>query len=309
MNRRLATLLIPLLVSTLVPVRLTVAGDDEPAQGMTNSTPADATGARPPAAPTVEVTEVALGGPRVPERVARTLVVRDAKGGFKRIDGRPEAAALALLDLDPETLERARDAVTDRAVTIGVLLIDHLDQAKAIADAMNGKDRDRASELVSDLWKKLEPDSPRDPLMAGLSQVLSVEQIAETHRLVDEYWDAWVQWELRARKSKERTPEVCAKTEQRLSLELFKDELRRAYEATLKPYREKLDKLYELIDPTPDQREAIVSLVIDYLRTTRTKATVDQRRALLSGIYKALDEDRRAKLFDIVAREVAAGTW
>lgn len=246
-----------------------------------------------------------LRGPSVPENVAKTLVRRDARGTFQRIEGRPEDAAVALLELEPAVREQARAAGGDRAVAVGIMLIDHIDEVKVIAEATEKGDRDRAAELLRELRKSFEPDQPRNPLLPRLAEVLTHDQHEELTRLVNDYWNAWIDWELR--NSKDKSDKARDRVADRLSFTLFQDEVRRAYERVIKPYRDKIESLYLALEPTPEQREAIREIVIDYIREARTKPTAEQRRGVLGKIYRALDEERRAKFFDIVAREVSAG--
>ncbi|CAG0982611.1 hypothetical protein PHYC_01850 [Phycisphaerales bacterium] len=249
--------------------------------------------------------EGVLRGPTVPEQVARTLVRRDARGNFQRLDGRPEDAAVALLELEPAAREQAKSVGGDRAVSVGILLIDHIDQVKVIAEANEKGERDRAAELLRDLRKEFEPEPSRNPLLPKLAEVLTNAQEAELMRLVDDYWNAWIDWELR--NSKDKSEKARERVAERLSFSLFQQEVRQAYERVIKPYRDKIEGLYLALDPTDEQREAIREIVIGYIREARTRPTSEQRRAVLGKIYRALDEERKARFFDIVAKEISAG--
>lgn len=257
----------------------------------------------------VTVTEVTLAGPKLSDRVGRTIVKRDAKGNFQRIGGRPEIAALAAMSLDEVTRARVKHVVAERNVAVGVLLVKRIEQTQAIADAIDRKDKERSDALMNELFTEFDPLKMRGPMLGELVQVLSFDEVAELARIDNEYWEAWTQWELRGKKEKDRTPEACEKLEDRLAFQLFQEDVRRAYDTILKPYREKIDKLCEEINPTPEQREAVIKLVIQYLQSSRLEATEEQRREFLQGLYGVLDEPRRARLFAVVAREVAAGTW
>src|SRR3954470_14025546 len=107
----------------------------------------------PPATPTPP----ALGGPTVPREVARTIVRRDAKGNFQRVEGRPEEAALVALDLDEATRQRAREAVTARAMAIAGVLIDNIDLVRERGEDMEANRRDHADALLRQLYEKAEP--------------------------------------------------------------------------------------------------------------------------------------------------------
>jgi hypothetical protein len=232
-----------------------------------------------------------LRGPRVPDRVARTLVQRDAQGRLVRVEGRPEEAALTLLDLAPERLERAREVVADRAASLNRLLVDQIDLVRESSDAIRDGNAQRARELGMEMFNAFDPAHTRDPLMEPLSKVLDPAHMQELRRLVDEYWDAWLPAERRAagNAGDERTRE-------RLILTLFQEEIAQAYERTLRPYRERLERIYAATEPTPEQRTLIRQAVLDFIAATRLRPTPEDRAALARRIYEILDEERRINL-------------
>lgn len=247
-----------------------------------------------------------LRGPLVPERATRTIVRHDARGNFVRIEGRPEDAAVGVLELEPEVRERVVGVRLDRAVAMGMHLVDEIDSLKGITDATKEGDRARATELMQGLWHAIDGEKPvRDPLLRPLAQVLSPEHQAEVARLVEEYWGAWVAWEGRA--MMDQTPEGRRRVEERLSFQLFQEEARGAYERTLRPYNERMEAMYRALEPTAEQRAAIRGIYIEFIKATRLRPTADDRRAAVRRIYDALDEERRAKLFDLVVRQIDMG--
>jgi hypothetical protein len=240
-------------------------------------------------------TEPMLSGPTVPQVVTRTLVRVDFRGQFQRIEGRPEEAALALLPIEPDRHERALGAAAARNQALESLLLDNLDLVRETTDAILSRDVDKAQRLSKEMYARFEPEHPRDPLLASMSEQLTDEQSGELRRILDEYWTAWIDWELR--NSKDKSDAARAKVQDRLTFALFQDDLRQAYERTIRPYRERLERITQVADPTPEQREAIRGIVIDYIRETRLKPTPEQRSETAKRIYLALDEDRRIKLF------------
>ena len=240
----------------------------------------------------------ALQGPTVPREVARTIVRRDAKGNLQRVEGRPEEAALIALDLDEATRQKAREVVLARSMAIGGLLIDNIDVVRERTDDLEAGRRDHAADLLRQLYQKSEPQGRRSPLLDDLKPVLSPEQHAELTRLVDDYWATLIDWELR--RAKDKPEKARLDTERRLALGLFSDEVRRAYEGTLQPYRQRMDEIFRVVDPTPEQRAAIRTLIIEHIRESRLKPTAEQRKRLLGDIYRSLDAERQAKLFDLV---------
>jgi hypothetical protein len=244
----------------------------------------------------------ALRGPTVPKQVASTIVRRDAKGNLQRVEGRPEEAALVALDLDEATRQRARDVVLARAMTIGGLLVDNIDLVRQRADDLEAGRRDQAAQALEKLYQKSNPEARRSPLLEDLRPVLSPERHTELTRLVDDYWTTLIDWELR--RARDKSEKARLETERRLALGLFQEEVRRAYEGTLQPYRQRMDEIFRVVDPTPEQRTAIRSLIIEHIRESRLKPTAEQRRRLLGDIYRSLDAERQAKLFDLVVGQL-----
>lgn len=243
-----------------------------------------------------------LRGPAVSERVARTLVRFNARGEFLRVEGRPDEAALAVLPIDASRRERAQAAVTERGTALGVLLVDHIDLVKEATDAIQAGDRDRAQALSREMYALYVPDGARDPVAAVLKGVLSGEEYAELTRLVDEYWKAWIDWELRS--ARDRTDAARTRAQEQLAYGLFQEELRLAYERTLRPYQERIETIARAVEPTPEQRAEIRLIIIDYIRQGRLRPTPELRREILRRIYLALDEDRRTKFFDLVVTQI-----
>ncbi len=247
-----------------------------------------------------------LRGPAVPQTVARTLVARNLQGDFLPIDGRPENAAIAIMQLDGATRERTRAVGTERAVAIGMLLVERIDTIKEITDANIAGNQARGTELLQGLWFALDGETPaRFPLLKQLEGALTPDQSAELKKLVEEYWKAWADWETRG--MMEATPERRREAEGRMAFALFQREVGEAYERTLRPYRERLEGLYTALEPTPEQRSAIRDVYIDFIRETRLQPTPEQRRGAVRRIYDLLDEERRARLFDLIVLQVDMG--
>lgn len=145
-----------------------------------------------------EVRPDPLRGPHVDDVHARTLVGHSMTGDFLKIQGRPEAAAVLLLDLDDATLARARAIIDDRAMRVATLLIDELDLIREMTDEIRAGEAERARTLLERLHRACDPDRSRDPLLPALAAPLDDDQSAQLQSLLDEYWTAWVDWELRS---------------------------------------------------------------------------------------------------------------
>lgn len=247
-----------------------------------------------------------LRGPAVPESIQKTLVHSSMIGDFQRLEGRPETAAVLLLDLDEATTRRITEVIDARDMAIAMLLIEQIDAVKEISDAIIAEETDRAGELQLKLWATFEPDAPRSPLLTPLAEVLDTDQLAEVQRLCDEYWQALIDWQTRNRKktTHDRTKAIRDRVEKQLAFRLFQREIRIGYEATLRRYHDAMDAIYQAVEPTDAQREQMRAILIDHIRTTKLTATPAHRRAATRAMYDLLDEDRRGLLFDYLLIQV-----
>jgi hypothetical protein len=145
--------------------------------------------------------------------------------------------------------------------------------------------------LAKDLYEQFDPRHERSPILEQLASLVPPSEATDLHRAVDEYWDAWIVSETRGKQTRDEV-------EKRLTFSLFQDEVRAAYEATLRPYKDRLDRVERIVEPTPEQKGEIREAVIAYIRESKLKPTAQQRSELARKIYDVLDEDRRMKLFE-----------
>jgi hypothetical protein len=211
-----------------------------------------------------------LSGPRVADETVRTLVSRDMQGRFQPVEGRPEAAALARIPIDPVRREAARRVLEDRASALRAHLVEHIDMLRAWTDASLAGEEEEVRRIQIELYQMFEPEGDRGVLHAPLTEVLSPAEFVELERVLDEYWDAWMAAEAGDRMMDGAVPENL---EQRLA------------------------RIYAAVEPTPDQREAIRAAVIGLIRAGGLSPTEAQRDEAARAIYDALDEDRRFRLF------------
>lgn len=257
-----------------------------------------------------------LGGPSIPHTTTATIVHHDAMGRFVQIEGRPEEAALLQLDLEPEVRDAARAILIDRATRIGLLLIEQVEMLRESTDAQRAGDNDRARAIMEELHRMTDPDLPRSPLLQPLADSLPAQDHADLTRMVDEYWDAWIAASGgtptrsmnegmdgdigRDRDDPEmRDPanaDANARIQSQLGFTLFQYELSQAYERTLRPVNERMQRIYTATEPTPEQRAAIRRSVIDFVKETGLRPDPESRSALARRIYNILDEERRVKL-------------
>lgn len=247
--------------------------------------------------PALAQPENPLRGPEVPDSRTQTLVRKTMTGRLERLRVRPEAAAVQELSLDEETAERARGVIDARMTDITMMLVDDIETIKQMTDKNRAGDTAAAQATFDELWERFEPGAPKAPLAEPLAEVLDEAEMRRVHKLVDEYWDALIDWELRNNPQRQQDPATRERVQRRIAKQLFQREVTEAYEASLRRYQQALDGVYAAVDPTPEQRERIRRIIIDHIKATRLRATPEERREANMTIYRMLDDERKEKLF------------
>ncbi len=237
-----------------------------------------------------------LRGPTVADDATRTLINVDMGGNFVRVQGRPEEAALGLVIVDPDRREQAQAAAASRGTSIGMMLIDNIDLVKEASDAVRAGENRTVQRIYREIYSRFDPDQIRDPLLADFAQALSAEEQQQVVAMVDDYWDAWIDWELRNRT--DPNDEMRARTEQRLAFSIFQREIGEAYNWALRPFQQRMEALYEMVEPTEEQRSAIRDAMIEYIREARLAPTPEQRRKTADEIYLLFTEEQHQRLFE-----------
>lgn len=177
-----------------------------------------------------------------------------------------------------------------------MFLVDRIDDVREITDAMQRGEQETAGRIVRQLHRDFESDEAHVPLLDSLRDTLAGDEYEQLERLVDEYWQAALDRRVRDRPEPDEAAVQAA--EQQLAFELFQQELRQAYEWTLRPYREKLETICRITNATEAQREQIRDAVIDFVRESRLSPTEAQYRRLTDRIHDALDESQRRRPFE-----------
>lgn len=243
-----------------------------------------------------------LKGPDLDSKQRPTIVHQSMSGEFQQVEGRPEIAAFAAVTDDPQLNEHARKIALDRTIELSLLLVDEIDLMRESSDAMRDGDQKRAREIQSQFHEQFDQGT-HQPLSQQLIELLNEAQRKEYARVLEEYWDAWIDWSLRNREAK-INERVRNQTRDRLAARLFQRELAEAYDISLKRYRDALEVIYSAVEPTDEQREAIRSVIIEHIKATRLEASPQQRRDAMHEIYRLLDDDRKEKLYDYLLRIV-----
>ncbi len=253
------------------------------------------------ASPTTAQDDV-LKGPDLNSKQRPTIVHQSMSGEFQQVEGRPEIAAFAAITDDPQLNEHARKIALDRTIELSLLLVDEIDLMRESTDAMRDGNQKRAREIQSQFHEQFDQGT-HEPLSQHLIELLNDAQRTMYTSVLEEYWDAWINWTLRNRETK-INDRARNQTRNRLAARLFQRELVEAYDISLKRYRDALEVIYSAVEPTDEQREAIRSVIIEHIKATRLEASPQQRRDAMHEIYRLLDDDRKQKLYDYLLRIV-----
>lgn len=237
-----------------------------------------------------------LAGPTISDRVARTLVHYTARGELQRLDTLPEIAAVELLDLPAERRQQTWAIIETYRNSLKDLLIDQIDLLKEATDAQKAKDYSKVQQLYRELYDVFNADHERDVIAPALMEVLTADEQADVARLVDDYWTARVDWEVRNRPNV--TDAQRQETQNRLVFAVFQQQVGQAYQTSLRPYQAKLDSLYNITDPTDEQRTEMRALVVGFIRDTRLVPTPEQIVELAQHLLDLLDEAQRVKVME-----------
>lgn len=242
-----------------------------------------------------------LKGPSIGD--SPTITRYTMSGEFEQIAGRPEIAAFAVIAKDTGLMDRAIEIELERTVSLSMLLVDQIDLMKESTDAMTAGDNSKSNQIQGRLHEMFDPKKRHDPLTPELMRLLNKNQQAQYKRVLESYWDAWIDASLGERMNQQE-PKVRERTRARLTRNLFFRELRDAYDISLRQYRESIERIYSVVNPTDEQREKMRDILITYIKQTRLEPTSQQRRAATIQMYEVLDEERRTAFFEYLLQIV-----
>jgi hypothetical protein len=240
-----------------------------------------------------------LKGPQIDPEKNRSITHHTMTGKLEIIDGRPEMAAFSAVAQDSGLIEKSIEIELERTVRLSMSLIDELDLLREATDAMLDGDKETAQEIYGKIYDVFDPEKLHDPLSEDLMNLLDEKQRASYRRVLEEYWDAWIDAVLRDRMDSQ-SEKVRTRARTRLTRQLFMSEMKSAYDISLKRYQQAMDAIYSAVEPTDEQRAQIREMVLTHIKSTRLEATIDQRRGVMIDIFRMLDEERQEKLYGYI---------
>lgn len=242
--------------------------------------------------------EPPLSGPRIgPDPVVISLVETDYAGKVRRVDGTPEEAALALLELRPaerasaERVLQSRARLLDDIVRENLLLLNKIDTASKA-----GRKLETLLSLV-ELYAKFRPIRDRGLLHDEIEAALPAGARGEFNRLVGEYWEAIVAEGVREGRPGGQGARVEVVLRERF--EIFGRELERSfrrYEMTA--VEDVLDRTLRGLNLTADQQRATGPIVDRLAEAIRADAPEKERGAIVVQLMAFLTAEQQAKLIE-----------
>lgn len=255
-----------------------------------------------------------LGGPRVvTSEKPKTITEHEMDGTLKKIDTRPEQAALALLDLTPAEKTAVEAILDKRAVAVGALLAEHQALFLKIQQARQGN---APREEIAPLMREFRPIAAplvSPALLDQLAGVLPAEKAARLRSLVGEYMQA-----LAAEGAKDGrapaappadTPQrrrpnaesAAQKTgadriiSERMEINLLLREMGRSLNAVVEERRAHSAALMKAIEATPEQEEQIRAIVRGIGDSAGLRPTREQRAEMRRKIMAILSPEQQKK--------------
>lgn len=241
-----------------------------------------------------------LSGPKVQaSEQAATLVERDFHGRVRRLDVSPEEAAIDLLGLDPETLERVERALSERWAIIDRVVRENVEVLVELVSAQAAGETRAVLGYVRHLLGEMSDLRARGRLEDELAPLLEPSQRERFRALVREYRRALVEDTIAEASAKgERLGRFQAGV--RLSLEEIGLEIRRSYERLVEPAQAELERLLMKLDLSPEQEGEIRRLIEDFAQETKLNPTEKQRRQLFWQLASKLNAKQFRRLIDEV---------
>jgi hypothetical protein len=243
-----------------------------------------------------------LGGPAVAIRSeAPTLVRFDFGGRLRRPEISPQEAALGLLGLERDVLERAegvlaaRAAAVDRFVVSNLLLLGELDTA-----GQAGNKLDQAV-TIARLVDAIRPLLEAGTLDEQIAVVLPPGDAARFCGLMKEYWDAVTREALAENRA-------AGKRDPRL-LVLFGERVRHVGEEIARSYERQsaggtlfVDYLLADLELSAAQREVMMGLKLDFVERAGMRPTEKQQQVFVVGALAYLTAEQRARVIKKIPR-------
>ena len=258
-----------------------------------------------------------LQGPSVGDSAGAgpTIVERSFDGTLKRLDVRPEEAAVRKLDLSADEKAKVDQVLAERSKAMDQVVREHIDLLVRVQSAKASGDQAQIKAATQELKDALRPLVGKGPLGEQLSQVLSKEHADKLQQMVKNYYRALIAEGMRQRPKGDPmpdaedemapTPESAQRraTVARITQDIYGQEIRRSYERIAADAHARLEDLVKALDLTPEQAEKVRAIATEAAQKNKLNPSPAQKVELFSKIAKELTPEQRKKLVELVGEK------
>ena len=237
-----------------------------------------------------------LAGPKVDAAsAAPSLVARDFSGTITRLESSPEEAAIPLLTLSPQETTLVETAFNERAAIFDRAVSENYELVLKLQGFREAKPAERLAMLRE--WNTaLRELKVRGKLVDEISAALSKENAAAFRKLVTDYREALIAQAMKGSEMMGERPLNRQQAQGREVLIELGQEVKRAFDRRIAEGKTKIEEVVKTIDATPEQREQLEKISLDFAQQSLGKPTAAQRSALIRRIFDVLTPEQRKKL-------------
>lgn len=265
-----------------------------------------------------------LSGPAVDdENAGPTIVERTFDGNLKRLEIRPEEAALAKLNLTPEERTAADAVLSERAKTLDAIVREHIDLLVRQQAARAGGNNDEIAKVNKEFREAMRPLASRGGLGAELAATLEEPNARRYNRMVREYYAALLSQSRKempegdpvpdgmmdgdvmrddtmAPKSVKAKPEPRRAEAARQLLEVFGQEVRRSYDRIAAEGQSRLDDVVKRLALDTEQEARVRAIATEFAQKSLLNPTPAQRAEVFRKVLAELTPEQRAKALNML---------
>lgn len=238
-----------------------------------------------------------LAGPKVQAPSSSpSLIQRDFSGTtLTRLDTLPEEAATRLLTLTPPEQTAVDQILTERAAIFDKAVGDNYELVLRLQGFREARLPERLA-LLRDWNTALRELKAHGKLIDELAAALSRENAAQFRRLVAEYREAMIAQTMKGSDTMGEKPVSRQQAQSREYLIELGQEIKRAFDRRIAEGKGNIEHLVKTVDATPQQREKIENLSLEYAQKTLGKPTSQQKASLIRSIFEVLTPEQRRKI-------------
>jgi DNA-binding MarR family transcriptional regulator len=234
-----------------------------------------------------------LAGPKVESAAAApSLIQRDFAGTITRLDTLPEEAATKLLTLTPQEQAAIDLILAERAAIFDKAVGENYELVLRLQGFREAKLPERLAMLRE--WNAaLRELKAHGKLIDELAAGLSKDNAAQFRRLVTDYREGIIAQTMKGNDATGEKPMARQQAQSREHLIELGQEIKRAFDRRIAEGKSNIEQLVKTIDATPEQREKLESISLDYAQKALGKPTKQQKAALIRSIFEVLTPEQR----------------